>query len=369
MSDRVNVVEDGLTTTRPGRPTRPSRPSWIQGAVGFALGLGLGVLVVSPGGDLPEDAPVPTTVAVAEPTVTSTLPIEREPGLAEVVDGFPDALVAIARTTSTSLDHVLWPHRGEVRVRSMTGGEHIVLDVGSQFIAFSDRVPGLSGSLLSMGRFNSIQPVASHVTSYTWHDSEPARLAYTQDAGQGALLFTVKADLNPVLVGEIEDGSEVAAWGDWGWAIQQSGTILLLSPDGAFKDTEVGTAYASHGTGWVFAMEGDEAKLVSAGGGVRRIQAPLGVGAIRRAAFSPDGTRVAVVGATGVVVVDVETQEIGQLTEFTSTSVAWSTDSRFVAIAAPSGLLVVDLEEPVVGYRVLTDHSALAVGVLRLRSS
>jgi len=366
MSDRENVVEDGLTTI-PDRP--PTRPTWMLGAVGFALGLGLGVLVVSP--DPAVETPVPTTTAVADTPETTVGEPALDSGVAGTIEGFPDAIVAIARTPSTSLDHVLWPREGEVRVRSMTGGDHAALDTSSQFIAFSDRVPGLDGLLLSMGRFNSIQPVASSVISYAWHDTEAAHLSFTQFAGDLTRMYTVRADLNPVLVGELSVvGASVAGWGDWGWAIQQTpDEIVLLNPEGAFKDSEVGVVFASHGSGWLFAMEEDEAKLVSAGGGVRRIQTPLEVGTVRRAAFSPDASRIAVVGSSGISVLDVETQEVSRLSDFTSLSVAWSSDSRFLLAAAPSGVAVIDLEEPVVGYRVLDAYPAVAVGVLRLQAS
>lgn len=368
MSDRGNVVEDGLTTV-PERP--PTRPSWLLGVVGFALGLGLGVLVVSPDPEPATETPVPPTAAATETPAPPVGELPPDPGVVGTIEEFPDAIVAIARTPATSLDHVLWPREGEVKVRSMTGGDNVVLDTSSQFIAFSDRVPGLDGLLLSMGRFNSIQPVASSVISYAWHDAEAAHLSFTQLAGDLTRMYTVGADLNPVLVGELAVArASVAGWGDWGWAIQQTpDEIVLLNPEGAFKDSEVGEAFASHGSGWLFAMEGAEAKLVSAGGGVRRIQTPLDVGTVRRAAFSPDGTRIAVVGSTGIAVLDIESQEVTRLSDYTSPSVAWSSDSRFVLAAAPSGVAVVDLEEPVVGYRVLDTYPALAVGVHRLRGS
>jgi hypothetical protein len=366
MSD--HVVEDGVATAA-GPPA--SRPSWLLGAVGFALGLGLGVLVVSPGADSAEDAPIPTTVVVAESPETTLQGPAVEPGVGGAVPGFPDAIVAIARTSSSSLDHVLWPLEGDPRVRSMAGGEDVVLDAGSVFIAMSDGVPGIEGSLLSMGRFNSIRPVAAGVVSYAWHDSEGALLAYTQLDGDGTQLFTVRADLNPDLVGGLASPSAaVVGWGDWGWAIQQTpDEIVLLTPDGDFKDSEAGVAIATHESGWVFAVEGDEAKLVSAGGGVRRIQSPLEVGTVRGAAFSPDGSKLAVIGSTGVALLVIETQEVMELMGFATPSVTWSSDSRFVIAAAPLGLAVIDLEGLAVGYSVLDPYTAVAVGVVPLRSS
>jgi hypothetical protein len=368
MSERAHVIEDGVESA-PGSPA--TRPSWLLGAVGFALGLGLGVLVVSPGPGTAEDTPVPTTVAATESPVTTLDVPADELGVAEAVPGFPDAIVAIARTSSSSLDHVLWPLEGDPRIRSMAGGDDVVLDAGSVFIAMSDGVPGIDGALLSLGRFNSIQPVAAGVVSYAWHDSEGARLAYTQLGGEATRLFTVSADLKPTPVVELPTATaEVIGWGDWGWAIQQTpDEIVLLTPDGDFKDSETGLAIATHESGWVFAVEGDEAKLVSAGGGVRRIQSPFSVGTVRGATFSPDGSKIAVIGATGVALLVIETQEVTQLMGFTTPSVSWSSDSRFVLAAAPLGLAVIDLEAIDAGYSVLDSYAAVAVGVVPLRSS
>jgi len=368
MSERAHVIEDGVESA-PGSPA--TRPSWLLGAVGFALGLGLGVLVVSPGAGTTEDTPVPTTVAAAESPETTLEDPADELGVAGAVPGFPDAIVAIARTSSSSLDHVLWPLEGDPRVRSMAGGDDVVLDAGSVFIAMSDGVPGIDGTLLSMGRFNSIQPVAAGVVSYAWHDSEGARLAYTQLEGDATRLFTVRADLNPTPVAELPTATaEVVGWGDWGWAIQQTpDEIVLLTPDGDFKDSETGVAFATHESGWVFAVEGDEAKLVSAGGGVRKIQTPFSVGTVRGATFSPDGSKIAVIGATGVAMLVIETQEVTELMGFATPSVSWSSDSRFVLAVAPLGLAIIDLEAIDTGFSVLDSYTAVAVGVVPLRSS
>lgn len=365
MAQDIQVIEDGVDSA-PQRES--SRPSWILGVVGFALGLGLGVVVVNPTAEEPEEASPPTTAAVA--TETTAVAEEAAAGVAGAVEGFPDAIVAIARTTSTALDHVLWPLEGEVRVRSMTGGGDVVLSTGSHFIAMSDGVPGLDGTLLSMGRFNSIQPVASGVIGYAWHDSEGSLLGYTRIAGDATGLFSVKADLRSREVTTLQvPGAVVAGFGDWGWAVQRAPEeIVLLTAEGDFKDSEPGRAFATHESGWVFAIEGEQAKLVSAGGGVRRVSPSLGVGGVVDATFSPDGARVAVAGSRGLAVLDVESNEVTPVTGFATTTAAWSSDSRFVLAPSPSGVVIFDLETDS-SYPVLREHSVMAVGVVPLRSS
>lgn len=368
MAPEVHVVEDGV-----GSPpdNKRSQPSWVLGAVGFALGLGLGVLVVgSTGAETPD--PVPTTAAVDQVAAPESTvgTVVADLGVAAVVDDFPDAIVAIARTPSSALNHVLWPRGGEIRVRPMSGGENVVLDVTSQFIAMSDGIPGLDGALLSMGRFNSIRPIATAVISYAWHDSRNALLSYTELAGESTRLLTVQADLEPDVVTELSSaGAAVVGWGDWGWAIQQPDEIVLLNAEGEFRDSEPGIAYATHPSGWIFAIEDTGAKLVTAGGGVKRMRSHLGVGDVVGAAFSPDGDTLAVGGTRGLVVVDIESEAVRRLSDFFASSVSWSSDSRFVLIPNTAGVVVFDLENPGTAYPILRTHPSLAVGSVPLRSS
>lgn len=369
MSEGLQVVEDGAGAPPPGAPS--SRSSWFMALAGFVVGLGLGVLVVQPGVQDSGEAGL-TSPTIPETTTTSTSVVAPEAlGAAAVIEGFPDAIVAVARTSGSALDHVLWPVSGEVTVRPMTGGADVILDVGSQFIALSEEVPGSDGRLLSMGRFNTMRAVASDALSYAWHDSTIGALSYTARRGESTVLYSVRADLLSVPVAEITySDATLIAWGDWGWALQQtSDEILLLNPDGEMKDIESGVGLASHPTGWVLVAEGDAMKLVSAGGGVRGIGPSPDVGNIRGARFAPDASRVAVAGDSGVAVVNLETGEALDFATLPVSSLAWSSDSRFVLAPTASGVAVFDLEQPARTRAVLREHWMLVVGTVPLRSS
>ncbi|MGD2042605.1 MAG: hypothetical protein PVJ28_03080 [Acidimicrobiia bacterium] len=369
MRESVQVVEDGVTADP---SSTSSRPSWLMGLVGFVVGLGLGVMVVQPDPEPETGDAVVTTPSVAEPTTSTTLEVAPEAlGVSGAIPGFPDALVVVARTSGSFLNHVLWPYAGDVIVRSMTGGGDVMLDVSSQFIAMSEDVPDLDGGVLSLGRFHSMRPVASGALSYAWHDSTLGSLSYTASASGSTVLYTVRADLQSIEVAMIPaPGATVVGWGDWGWAIQRDADeMVLLTPEGEFKDSESGLALDTHASGWVLARSGTGAKLVSAGGGVRLLSGDLGVGTLSEAQFSPDGAKVAVTGTSGIAVVDLGSDEAVVLADFPTASLAWSSDSRFVLAPTASGVVVFDLEDPTRPYLVLREHSVLAVGTSPLSSS
>ncbi len=367
MSDRIAVVEDGVSEAP--RPDRP-RSVLIIAGVAFAVGLGLGVLATAP-----DDNSSPTTTVLDEENPVLAPPEAaggdgaEAVGISEVVQDFPDALVAISRTSGSTVDYLLWPVAGGLSVRSMTGGGDVVLDATSQFIALSSSLPGDEAGVLSMGRYNSIRPVAPQVTSYVFHDSTNGWLAYTVDDGQSSQVFTVKADFDPrQVVGFEGSGATVIGWGDWGWAVQRSpDEFVLLSPQGEFKDSESGRGLATHPSGWVFALDGVDAKLVSAGGGVHGMGDVGDFGAVQAAVFSPDRSMVALDGERAFGILDLESGETTVLSEFTTDGVAWSSDSRFVITGSGSGAVVYDLEtgrvEP-----ILRQHPMLAVGVVPLTS-
>jgi WD40 repeat protein len=286
-----------------------------------------------------------------------------------MVPGFPDTLVAVGRTTGSALNHLLWPVSGELRIDPMSSGDDVTFDRGGRFIALSESVPGLEGSILSMGRFNRMANVSGGVTSYVWHDSETGVLAYTSESDGSWQLFVAGPDLeSELLIESPEMVGSLVGFGDWGWAVQMGpDSLALLTPDTHLKAVEPGVGYASHPDGWVFMID-DGPKVVSAGGGVKRIDADLGVGTVTAAAISPDRQYVAVAGATGWTVLNTASGTVEPHIGLSSSSLAWSSDSRFVLSAAGSGVTIYDMDTAT-PYFVLSSQGVRAVGTAPLRSS
>jgi len=366
MSNNVTLIEDGVAP--PARRER-NRPSWALAVAGFVVGLGLGVTVVGPP-PAETEQPSSLTTPTGEPPVATLGTDPVAPALGDVVPGFLDALVVISDRGGGALDRILWPNRSGLTVTSLTGGKGVLLDPEAQHVAMSTTVPGLDGVILSMGRPSAVEPVASGVTSYAWHDSTPGWLGYTVDSVNTTQLFTSKGEFGSTHVVELEGaGATVVGWGDWGWALQDpvGGVLLLVTPEGEFRDSEVGVGLDTSSDGWVFMAEGEELKLVSAGGGVRRIAPSAEVGPIRAARLSPDGQMVAISGSDGLVVLDVESGSVHELSGMDTDVIAWSSESRFLITGTGAGVVIFEIGADTV-QAMLREHPVVQVGVVTLGS-
>lgn len=370
MTEQVRVV-DGDAPERPAAV--PPGSNWLLFALGFAVGLGVAVVFLTSTG---VTTPTATTADVVGVPITP--PEETDPdirGIGELVEGFPDAMVAMVEIEGRSLTHLLWPIGGPPVERPLpTGGIGMArFDSSGRWFAATTFVPDQEGSLLSVGIASSFAPLVSRVTSFAWHDSESGELAYTRvSEGEGSL-WVVRANRRPVqVVGGLDPLARVSAWGEWGFVVRDpaANQMILYNPGGEHRAVLDGAAYGSHPSGWIAATDG-ELMLVSAGGGVSRLGTEIdAVGAVMNAEFSPDRSLVAVRGDQGLLVVDA-----GDGTVLRSVSVpgdnsdlTWSSDSRFVAILHFRGVVVVDAFTAEMT-TLLGSRSVEAVGVIPLTGS
>lgn len=353
MAPDSMVIEDGVEEKV---PPRRSRSQWVIAAVSLAFGFAMGTLVTTGPEQAEEDAQPTDTVPVVEEASPESA------GVSATIEDFPDAIVGVGGGAGAGLEVWHWPFDGPLATRGVTDGADVRFDVTGQFVALTESIPDLPGSLLSMGRFNAIRAVQSGVTSFAWHDSRSGEMAYTTERGGSWQLYKASRTLIPELVIEDRfDGGSVVGWGEWGYAIQTGDDrVALVNGEGEFKDLEEGTAFASHEQGWVFMSDGD-LKVVSAGGGVERLM-PLGdeLGPLSAASFSPDRSQVAIAGRFGVAVLGIDERELRELSpRFPADWVAWSSDSRFVIVPAQSGIHVHDLESGT-AHHLLAGRSVVA---------
>ncbi len=371
MASDVRVVEDGLEQRPPAR--RPAS-AWVWLVIGIAVGLGFGVVLFTPTASIEDEQP-------AAATAPSIAPIEEPAnpqGIADVIPGFPDALVAVSAYDGQGLKHILWPSARDKVTRSLPGGNSgaVRFDVSGTWIATATNVPDSEGFVLSMGRPTGLMPLVSNVTSFSWNDEEAALLSYTQLVDGQWLLWVVGPNRKPDLITRgMNNRGEVAAWGDWGWAIQtQSGEVTLLTSSAEINDVYEGIVLDSHPTAGVVIAD-DELMLVSTSGVVRTLETSLdSIGGADAAELSPDGTKLAVVGGSGLKVVPVDEEGEVLAAPITSSAyqpaqVAWSSDSRFVIVPWSGGIIVVDTVENGRVYEDLTSQRVRAVAVIRLSGS
>jgi hypothetical protein len=349
------VVEDGEPEGR-GRPS----PGWAWLAVGLVIGAGVSVLALR--GD---DAGTPTTVISPDPT-------QEEPeGIAEVVEGFPDGLVAAFRSDGQSLQLVVWPLAGEPIVRTIPVGVSrppgpVDSDLSASRLATLLPVPDEAHGVLYAGVPEQAEIVATEVTGYAWHDTDPSRLAYTTTSGDEMLIWSISnPPADPELITRVVGiVGGLRAWGNWGYAIQdeERASIVLFTDGGEIKATHPGRVLDSDGAGWL-AVDDGEITLVSSGGGVARTDG-LGEEAVA-ARFSPTGDEIALLGDDGARVVSLD----DGATLVTSPErpgvpeLAWSSDGRFVVYPAVQGIAVLDTADQG-SDRVLIDRVFTGLGVL-----
>jgi hypothetical protein len=366
MSSEVRVLEDGVERESP----RGATTQWVWLAIGLVIGLGLAVVFVAP-----LASPAPTT---ADASSAPEVPADPETptselGVAQVVEGFPDALVALTETQAGSLSYLLWPHSGPSVARPLpvTLSSEVELDASGTWIATATVVPGNEGLVLSVGKPSGMSPLTSGVGSFAWHDSEEGLLAYTA-VGDGEWgLWTVGANRKPApapISGP--EGGIVADWGDWGWAIVDpaAAAFTLFNSSGEVRTTREGVPYDSHSGGWLLVGAG-QVEMVSSGGGVSVVsELPPELGAPMGGAISPDGAKVAIVGDAGLLLTDVDGAE-AVLVEVTARfpSVGWSSDSRFAFVPTARGVMTIDTESEAL-QAILPHELVRAVGAIPLMS-
>lgn len=363
----IRVIEDGAERSLRERP--PTRP-WVWILVGLAIGVGFAVVIATPSSTDPIPEAVEDTVVDLDPVAPKDTPV----GVADVVPGFPDALVAVTRTGRQNLAHLLWPIAGDSVIRPLPVGAfgEAEFDVTGTWLAISTRVPDTGDTFLSMGKPSSLRPLASDVRGFAWHDSQSGLLAYTQVTDDGWQLSISNAGREPyVVASDSENLGAVAAWGDWGWAIQsleaESESITLLTTAGGIKSVVEGTVLDSSPFGSILMVD-DQVRILSAGGGLRSIHVePAALGGVFAGAISPDGTSAALLGSLGLNVISIAGAVPELTVPFTTAinKVSWSSDSRFVIIPFLSGVIVVNVESGE-SWEELKAHTVIESAVIPL---
>ena len=378
MSDLIEV--DLSEPEQPPRREIDLDSRWVW----FAIGLGLGLLVTVVL-NFSGDSPGSEGLGPGSGTTTTTSPATTLVGVGDEIPGFPDGLSALVSPgDGRALEILTWPHSGEPVYRSIPLGDFALASPprfdssGSFLAAVTSTAEG--GLLLHAGRPNSFGVVADDVVTFAWHDSDAADLAWTKQVGDEVEVWVSDDRNQPFRVTSgIGIGTELKAWGDWGFALgvatvaddqSTSITTTILSPVGELMAQVEGSVVASHQTGLLLVQGADgmvRLELVTDGPvfAVRDLALP---DFVTGGEFDPSGEQVAVVGFSGLSIVDLSSGEVtNHAVRPGSNSVTWSSDGRFVLANGFRGVIVVDTETSSFS-TILQQEATRAVGSIPIGS-
>jgi len=351
MSDAIEVELSGEDDPSPDGPgLGGGKGVWLL--VGIGLGFAFSLLFNNA---IPQVEPA-TPGGAIDTTVASVS------GIGAVIPGYPDGMnILVSPGEGRALEVLTWPLQGEPFFRSIPLGDIDLagtaqFDASGQFLAATTHAPG--GLQLGSGRPNTFGVVASGVTSFAWHDSDPADLAWSkveddefqiwvsEDAGEGELM------VRAIGIGEV-----LTAFGDWGFAITERTGVTdnsptfrthLLAPNGDLRGAIDGWVVASHGSGLLLVENRDELRVVTADvpdDGIEIRATDLAGDVVVGGEFSPSGDRFAVTSLGGVSVVNLETLNVtNHSIRAGSDSMDWTSDGRFLLVSAFRGVAVLDTE-------------------------
>lgn len=343
MARRVQIVDDTVESTSSSAPGNRPHGSWTWLLAGLAIGIGIGLLLIgaSPAAQ-PEESVEATT-----PSELAT-PLEGGAG-ADIATLLPQVL-GIEEIEAGGLQQIIGPVTGPFEEQPLPVDEptEVALDRSGRWLGLVSETPE-GQRVLMMGRLPRLAPVSTDVLSFAWHDSSPRRLSYIERTGEGEFaLKVIEGRSEPQVVargGQLE--GDIAAWGDWGWALQKpEGSVALLDADGQLSSTTGGLALDSHGTGWIVTVtEGGLINMVIPGGGTVWMDIDYEpIGGVGMADLSPDRKKIALVGPVGVKVTALNLDDDPLMVRVASMprAVSWSPDSRFVILSQRNGVMVLD---------------------------
>jgi hypothetical protein len=355
MSDAIEVELSGEDDPSPDGPgLGGGKGVWLL--VGVGLGFAFSLLFNNA---VPEVGPA-TPGGATDTTVASVS------GIGAVIPGYPDGMnILVSPGEGRALEVLTWPLQGEPFYRSIPLGDIDLdgtaqFDASGQFLAATTATP--DGLVLRGGRPNTFGVVASGVTGFAWHDSNPADLAWsTFEDGELQIWVSEDAGLGEVVVSGVGLGDHVVAFGDWGFAVTEvSGTFdeaptfrtRLFDASGETMATFDGQVMSSHDSGLLVVEHRGETSVISVLSDhsgieiVADITSALSDPSVVGASFSPTGERIAVTGFSGVTVLTLN--DLGDSEFFDiragSDAISWSSDGRFVLISLFRGVSVLDTE-------------------------
>ncbi len=353
------MIEAPDRRSRAGEADQAPRRSIVWMVPGIAAGIALGFLLASSFSAVDGAADLP--VGLVETTETETSPSTRPAeGLSVLVPGFDSVLIAF-QVFPSSTEMLVWPPRGRPYANPFPAGLWGPrFDVARDSVSLAGRGRIGRGNVLYVGNQNTVDPLATGVLGYAWHDGEPDRLAWNvawPPDREGDVYRYRLGEPEPELVLRAAPGQQVVSWGTWGYALQtyglgaaiqildDGGGVIGPSTPGLLLDTTAAGTLLIEGAG-------ESAGLRLTGPDLSEGTLLAGAaGETVAARFDPSGSLAARLArrgeATYLEVWDVEGNRVEEVQVGEGYAAEWSPDSRFVIVAErrPASLVFFDRAE------------------------
>lgn len=329
-----------MEDARESEPIRADGPrlGWLL--AGAVIGAGLTVLALG----------VNTSEPPTETTIEGLSTRALGEGIGDQIAGFPDGLVAVRRSNGQTLDLLTWPVAGESYVRNIPVGsasppQLVAFDSAGRRLATIVPIETKEPGVLYAGIPDLARVIATSVTGFAWHDTQPGTLSYSTTSDGELSIWTVTGTLaDPTLLTRaVGVGGGVVAWGDWGFVVDDpsTGIIMALGPLGEIVSTYSGRLLGVSPTGAMAIDDGSLRLIDAAGSPARKLP---GDGPFSAARFSPDGRAVGLLTQTGLSVMS--TTDGTLLAEFEARPgfphLTWTSNGRFVVFPGTRGLVVAE---------------------------
>ena len=170
---------------------------------------------------------VTSTSAPADPVVTSEPPAEN-------VVSFPGTILA---SVQFGRGLMTWPGDGspaETQLASKVSDA--AYDAAQRQIAVTVPEYGTERLALHVGSVGDLRFVASRVTGFAWHPTDPSAIAWVEESADGFALLQADVSGGTITTTQItvlQETVRPVAWGSWGYALQGEGGLTTLDPSGA----------------------------------------------------------------------------------------------------------------------------------------
>ena len=229
MDDRVTALPHRPEPTPPSLRSSQKWTGVLLVAAGIAFGflLGQGTTTSPPPADGESAAAVTSTSEPAAPVVASEQPAE------EAVT-FPGTILA---SVEFGRGLVTWPGDGDpVKVRLASDASAAGYDAAQGRIALTLPEYGTDKLALHVGTVGDVRFVASGVTGFAWHPTDPSAIAWVEESEDGYAL--VRADVSDGVIRATQitvqrNMVRPVAWGSWGYALQGDNGLTTIAPSGA----------------------------------------------------------------------------------------------------------------------------------------